>query len=172
METGKLVVERVDGKSTATHCYSKYPLKFIIPNKVGPSQTDAVWIYTITYGGGIVLGDSIKCDISVKSLMLCSILWFLFCARIGSDALLAVIPDPVICFSTAKYSQTQVFKVFPSSSLLIVDWITSGRYGRGEKWDFELYKSTNNIFLEADEPLFLDTILLEQGKYSSIAERM
>ncbi|XP_027185164.1 urease accessory protein D-like [Coffea eugenioides] len=93
-------------------------------------------------------------------------------ARIGSDALLAVIPDPVTCFSTAKYSQTQVFKVFPSSSLLIVDWITSGRYERGEKWDFELYKSTKNIFLEADEPLLLDTILLEQGRYSSIAERM
>ncbi|XP_071921268.1 urease accessory protein D-like isoform X2 [Coffea arabica] len=64
METGKVVVERVGGMSTATHCYSKYLLKFIIPNKVGPSQTDAVWIYTITYGGGIVSGDSIKCEIS------------------------------------------------------------------------------------------------------------
>ncbi|XP_071921267.1 urease accessory protein D-like isoform X1 [Coffea arabica] len=76
METGKVVVERVGGMSTATHCYSKYLLKFIIPNKVGPSQTDAVWIYTITYGGGIVsvctlsipcikrCGDSIKCEIS------------------------------------------------------------------------------------------------------------
>ncbi|XP_027185175.1 urease accessory protein D-like isoform X2 [Coffea eugenioides] len=165
METGKVVVERV-----------------------GPSQIDAVWIYTITYGGGIVSGDAIKCDISVgdgcttvlttqastkvyKSVeSKCS--EQVLEARIGSDALLAVIPDPVTCFSTAKYSQTQVFKVFPSSSLLIVDWITSGRYGRGEKWDFELYKSTNNIFLDADEPLFLDTILLEQGRYSSIAERM
>ncbi|XP_027185177.1 urease accessory protein D-like isoform X4 [Coffea eugenioides] len=65
METGKVVVERVGGKSAAIHCYSKYPLKFIIPNKVGPSQIDAVWIYTITYGGGIVSGDAIKCDISV-----------------------------------------------------------------------------------------------------------
>ncbi|XP_027183604.1 urease accessory protein D-like isoform X5 [Coffea eugenioides] len=188
METGKVVVERVGGKSTATRCYSKYPLKFIIPNKVGRSQTDTVWIYTITFGGGIVSGDSIKCDISVgdgcttvlttqASTKVYKSVESKFSeqvleARIGSDALLAVIPDPVTCFSTAKYSQTQVFKVFPSSSLLIVDWITSGRYGRGEKWDFELYKSTNNIFLEADEPLFLDTILLEQGRYSSIAERM
>ncbi|XP_027185176.1 urease accessory protein D-like isoform X3 [Coffea eugenioides] len=163
METGKVVVERVGGKSAAIHCYSKYPLKFIIPNKVGPSQIDAVWIYTITYGGGIVsVYKSVESKCSEQVLE----------ARIGSDALLAVIPDPVTCFSTAKYSQTQVFKVFPSSSLLIVDWITSGRYGRGEKWDFELYKSTNNIFLDADEPLFLDTILLEQGRYSSIAERM
>ncbi|XP_071922554.1 urease accessory protein D-like isoform X5 [Coffea arabica] len=54
METGKVVVERAGGKSTATHCFSKYPLKFIIPNKVGPSQADAVWIYTIIDGGGIV----------------------------------------------------------------------------------------------------------------------
>ncbi|CDP11287.1 unnamed protein product [Coffea canephora] len=183
METEKVVVERGGGKSTATHCYSKYPLKFIVHNKVGPSQTDAVWI-TLS----LLVGDSIKCDISVgdgcttvlttqastkvyKSVeSKCS--EQVLEARIGSDALLAVIPFPVTCFSTAKYSQTQVFKVFPSSSLLIVDWITSGRYGRGEKWDFELYKSTNNIFLEADEPLFLDTILLEQGRYSSIAERM
>ncbi|XP_071922551.1 urease accessory protein D-like isoform X3 [Coffea arabica] len=81
METGKVVVERAGGKSTATHCFSKYPLKFIIPNKVGPSQADAVWIYTIIDGGGIVsactlsislhkemcmvFGDSIKFDISV-----------------------------------------------------------------------------------------------------------
>lgn len=188
MQTGKVVVEKVGGKSTATHCYSKYPLKFIIPNKVGTSRTDAVWIYTITYGGGIVSGDSIKCDISVgdgcttvlttqastkvyKSVELkCS--EQVLEARIGGDALLAVIPDPVTCFSTAKYSQTQVFKVSSSSSLLIVDWITSGRHGRGEKWVFDLYKSTNNIFLDADEPLFLDTILLEQGSCTSIAERM
>lgn len=61
METGKLEVEKVRGKSTLTRCYSKYPLKFITPRKVGSSQVDAVWIYTITYGGGIVSGDSIKC---------------------------------------------------------------------------------------------------------------
>ncbi|GER45367.1 urease accessory protein ureD [Striga asiatica] len=66
MEVGKLVVEKVFGKSTLTRCFSKYPLKFISPNKVGPSQiTDAVWIYTITYGGGIVSGDSIAFEVTV-----------------------------------------------------------------------------------------------------------
>ncbi|XAR56087.1 hypothetical protein NMG60_11036409 [Bertholletia excelsa] len=65
MQTGKVVVERVGGRSTITKCFSKYPLKFLIPRKVGSSQTDAVWIYSLTYGGGIVAGDSILCDISV-----------------------------------------------------------------------------------------------------------
>ncbi|KAL7241501.1 hypothetical protein ACSBR1_014150 [Camellia fascicularis] len=173
METGKVAVERVGGKSTVTRCFSKYPLKFIIPRKVGSSQTDAVWIYSLTYGGGIVSGDSISCDLTIgdgcttvlttqastkvyKSVQSkCS--EQVLEARIGSNALLVVIPDPVTCFSTAKYSQKQVFKVASDSSLLIVDWITSGRHESGEKWDFELYKSTNQIFLEGDQPLFLDS---------------
>lgn len=89
----------------------------------------------------------------------------------GSSSLLAVIPDPVTCFSTAKYSQRQVIKISPDSNLLLVDWVTSGRHERGEKWDFDLYKSTNNIYLDGDVPLFLDTLMLEKGM-SSIAERM
>lgn len=84
METGIVVVEKVAGKSTVTRCFCKCPLKLIIPTKVciitsiypsTPSQfiswmnhhltiphapqvgfpnTDAVWIYTLSYGGGLV----------------------------------------------------------------------------------------------------------------------
>ncbi|KAK2988330.1 hypothetical protein RJ640_000317 [Escallonia rubra] len=173
------------------------------PCKVGPSQTDAVWVYTLTYGGGVVSGDCILCNFTIgdgcttvlttqastkvyKSVASkCSEQVFevkapgqnqsnheVILAKIGSDALLVVIPDPVTCFSTAKYSQKQVFRMMSDSSLLIVDWITSGRHESGEKWDFELYKSTNHIFLAGDEPLFLDTILLDQTSITSIAERM
>lgn len=85
---------------------------------------------------------------------------------------MVVIPDPVTCFSTARYSQTQNFRVLPESSLLLVDWITSGRHERGEKWAFSHYKSTNRILLEGSEPVFLDTILLEQGSHGSISDRM
>ncbi|KAK6154799.1 hypothetical protein DH2020_009047 [Rehmannia glutinosa] len=188
MDRGKLVVERIGGKSTLTRCLSKYPFKFINPNKVGPSQTDAVWIYTITYGGGIVSGDSIAFDVTVgdgctavlttqsstkvyKSIgSKCS--KQMLEASVGRDALLVVIPDPVTCFSTAKYSQLQIFKVVPESSLLVVDWITSGRHESGEKWAFSHYKSTNRILLEGDEPVFLDTILLEQGSHISISDRL
>uniref|UniRef100_A0A2P2JBJ0 Urease accessory protein D n=1 Tax=Rhizophora mucronata TaxID=61149 RepID=A0A2P2JBJ0_RHIMU len=144
--------------------------------QVGPSEIDAVWIYTLTYGGGIVSGDSISCELVIgdgctavlttqastkvyKSLgSKCS--QQVLEARIGSGALLAVIPDPVTCFSTARYSQKQVFRALSDSNLVIVDWITSGRHESGEKWDFELYKSINNIFLDDDHPVFLDTVLL------------
>ncbi|GAB2281282.1 hypothetical protein Dimus_015884 [Dionaea muscipula] len=189
METGSVVVEKIGCKSTVTRCFSKYPLKFIIPKKVGPSTADAVWIYSLTYGGGIVSGDSISCNFSIgdgciavlttqastkvyKSVGNKCSQQILEYANVGSDALFVVIPDPVTCFSTARYSQKQVFRVVTDSNLAIFDWFTSGRYASGEKWDFGFYKSTNNIFSEDDTPIFLDTALLEQGSISSISERM
>ncbi|GAA0161692.1 hypothetical protein LIER_17946 [Lithospermum erythrorhizon] len=188
METGKVVVEKVADKSTVTRCFSKYPLKFIIPRKVGSSQIDAVWIYTITYGGGIVSGDSISIDItvgegcttvlttqastkvykSVGSKRSDQVLQ----ASIGANSLLVVIPDPVTCFASSRYSQLQMFNIASESSLLLVDWITSGRHESGEKWDFSLYKSSNQIFMGDDNPIFLDTILLEHGSVVNIKQHM
>ncbi|XP_057433301.1 urease accessory protein D-like [Lotus japonicus] len=187
-ETGSVVVEKVGGRSSVTSCISRYPLKFIIPKKVGSSKTDAVWVYALNFGGGIVSGDNISCKFSVgdgctmvlttqgstkvyKSVgSKCS--HQILEATVGRNALLAIIPDPVTCFSTARYYQKQVFTVSSDSNLVIVDWITSGRHESGEKWDFDLYKSTNNIFLDDGQPLFLDTMLLEKEKIGCIKDHM
>lgn len=79
-----------------------------------------------------------------------------------------LIPDPVTCFSSARYLQKQVFRVFPESNLVVVDWITSGRHESGEKWAFELYRSKNQIYLEGDEPLFIDSVMLASCKLSHL----
>ncbi|XP_006468524.2 urease accessory protein D isoform X4 [Citrus sinensis] len=160
--TGKLVVKKVGGKSTVTRCFSKYPLKFIIPNKVGSSETDAVWVYTLTYGGGIVSGDSISCEITVADA----------CTAVLTTQASTKVYKSLGSKSSEQILEKQIFRVVLDSSLVIVDWITSGRHESGEKWDFELYRSTNHIFLEGDQPLFLDSVLLEQGSITNIAERM
>ncbi|KAL2947363.1 hypothetical protein AAZX31_20G064900 [Glycine max] len=163
MEMGSVVVEKVGGRSSVTSCFSRYPLKFVIPKKVGSSKTDAVWVYALNYGGGIVsVYKSVGSKCSQQILE----------ARVGSNALLAIIPDPVTCFSTARYCQKQVFCVLPDSNLVMVDWITSGRHESGEKWDFDLYRSSNNIFLEDGQPLFLDTMLLDKEKIGCVQEHM
>ncbi|XP_010683927.2 urease accessory protein D isoform X1 [Beta vulgaris subsp. vulgaris] len=188
METGSIVVTKVGDKSSVTRCFSKYPLKFIVPNKAGQRDIDCVWIYSLTYGGGIVSGDSVRCNFTIEDGCTAVLTTQastkvyksvgskgseqIMEARVGSEALLAVIPDPVTCFATARYTQKQVFRVLSDSNLLVVDWFTSGRYESGERWDFAMYKSTNNIFDEDGQPLFLDTILLEQGAISSISECM
>ncbi|KAL8170785.1 hypothetical protein V2J09_022589 [Rumex salicifolius] len=163
--TGYIVIQKVGDKSTVTRCFSKYPLKFILPNKVAPSHIDAVWIYSLTYGGGIVCGDCISCSFTVgdgctavfttqastkvyKSVgAKCS--QQILEARVGSGSLLVVIPDPVTCFSTARYSQSQVFRVVSDSNLVLVDWFTSGRY-----------------------ELVLENLLLEQDTFGQISEKM
>uniref|UniRef100_A0A2P2JBR3 Uncharacterized protein n=1 Tax=Rhizophora mucronata TaxID=61149 RepID=A0A2P2JBR3_RHIMU len=52
METGKVVVEKVGGKSRVTRCFSKYPVKFIIPNKVSLSLNPKSILFTCIYRKG------------------------------------------------------------------------------------------------------------------------
>ncbi|CAO2044712.1 unnamed protein product [Urochloa humidicola] len=170
--TGAVRVEKVRGRSVLTRCFARYPLKLIAPSKVGPASCDVVWLYALTYGGGIVSGDTISCTVSIGDGCTAAITTQASTkASVGEDALLAVIPDPVTCFSTARYHQKQVFQISANSNLVIVDWFTSGRYECGEKWDFCFFKSVNHIFL-GDQPLFIDSVLLEQGSNCSIAEQM
>ncbi|KAL9240212.1 hypothetical protein vseg_014457 [Gypsophila vaccaria] len=187
METGSIIVSKVRGKSTVTRCFSKYPLKLIVPNKACARDVDCAWIYSLTYGGGIISGDSILCTFVVEdgstAVLTTQASTKVFkslgskCSEqtlevsVGHDTLLVVIPDPVTCFSGSRYSQKQVFRVSPDSNLLLVDWFSSGRYESGERWAFDLYKSTNNIY-EDDQPLFLDTVLLKKGVVGNISERM
>ncbi|XP_057830766.2 urease accessory protein D isoform X3 [Cryptomeria japonica] len=186
--TGRIVIQKVAGRSAVTSIYARYPLKFIRPTKAVSSDIDAVWIYTVSYGGGIVSGDSVTCTMTIGEGCTAVLTTQastkvyksvgskdsgqLLEAQVGRSALLAVLPDPVTCFSSARYSQKQVFYVASDSNLVLVDWLTSGRRMRGEIWDFELYKSTNNIYLEGNQPLFLDSTLLEQGAGLSVADRM
>ncbi|XP_031477134.1 urease accessory protein D isoform X2 [Nymphaea colorata] len=187
-KNGVMVVEKVGGRSTPTRCFSRYPLKLIIPSKAGVADSDAVWVYTVSFGGGIVSGDRISFDVRIGNDCTAAIKTQsstkvykaigakcseqILEAQVGSNALLAVLPDPVTCFAGARYSQKQIFRIVSNSNLIIVDWLTSGRHERGEKWDFSLYKSTNNIFLEGDHPLFLDSVVLEDSMDSTVADRM
>lgn len=57
--------------------------------------------------------------------------------------------------------------------------MTSGRITNGESWEFELYRSTNHIYVEecteqstTSKPLLLDSVCLEQGVGVSVAGRM
>ncbi|KAI4378222.1 hypothetical protein MLD38_015731 [Melastoma candidum] len=50
---------KVNGDQTSS------TLKFIVPHKAGSSEDDAVWVYGLSYGGGIVSGDTISCKFEV-----------------------------------------------------------------------------------------------------------
>lgn len=186
--TGCIEIEQVMGKSVATRLFSKYPLKLIIPSKAGPSSADVVWIYALSYGGGFVSGDSINIKVRVASCCKAvlttqastkvyksingQVCEQMLQVSIGKDGIFVLLPDPVTCFSSAKYKQFQAFNLDVDANIVLVDWCTSGRRERGEVWSFEHYKSTNQIFLMGKGPLFLDSICLENGGMQTLLSRM
>lgn len=91
--------------------------------------------------------------------------------RVHSHSTCVLLPAPVTCFARARYSQSQKFALEDSSSSLIVlDWFTSGRMGmptsgshkgsEGEAWAFTRYKSTNEIWVQGQLQA-KDVLLLE-----------
>jgi urease accessory protein UreH len=48
--TGEIEVKNVNGKSTISNIYNRYPLKFLTP-KIAP---DISWVYMVNFGGGLV----------------------------------------------------------------------------------------------------------------------
>ncbi|KAK7468765.1 hypothetical protein VKT23_003266 [Stygiomarasmius scandens] len=80
--------------------------------------------------------------------------------KVSSNAVLAVLPDPVTCFRSSSYTQIQTFHLAKDASAVVLDWITSGRRSLGEEWVFERYSSVNEIFVD-EKRVARDVVVLE-----------
>lgn len=90
--------------------------------------------------------------------------------EIATGSSLFLLPAPVACFEKASYSQHQIFRLadVETSCLLLLDWFTSGRSARGEKWSFDRYRSRNEVIVDGRN-VINDTLLLEG---EDISQRM
>lgn len=169
--SGHLGVEQVAGQSAVTSVWSRSPLQILTPRARGQS----VWAFLASLGGGLVAGDDVRLSVSVGAQARC----FLgtqastkvyrnpdarVCrqslnARVGQGALLVVAPDPVQAFAGSLYSQRQEFYLESGSSLVLVDWLCSGRAARGERWAFNRYQSRNEVFQDGQR-LLVDSLVL------------
>lgn len=155
--TGVLRVARWrDGSLVRTSCASS-PLRLLTPRNHG----QAAWIYTSTFGGGLLDGDSLHLTVDVEQG---ASAWLStqastkvyrspagesssgIDARLDADSLLIVAPDPVVCFAGARYRQHQRFFLDASAGLVLVDWYTSGRHARGERWAFDAYSTRTEVW--------------------------
>ncbi|KAG5636352.1 hypothetical protein H0H81_008348 [Sphagnurus paluster] len=80
---------------------------------------------------------------------------------VSMDGALFLLPDPVTCFRAASYSQTQTFHLSKNASLVVLDWLTSGRMSMGEEWVFSRYHSTNELWAEGRR-VAKDVMLLDE----------
>lgn len=170
----RLEVAATAGVSTLLRSAATSPLRLLTPRPRG----QCVWAYLSSFGGGMVAGDRTRIEIKVDAGASC----FLstqastkiyrnpeqlpcshhLTAQIEQDALLVLAPDPVQCFSQSTYEQQQSFELAAGACLVLVDWMSSGRAARGERWAFTRYLSHNQIVRNGELMLF-DRMLLDAG---------
>jgi urease accessory protein len=169
-----------------------YPLKLIAPR---PNPTaKAILVFLLTYGGGLVAGDSISLTVSVTSSGRVSLVTQgstkvfkspssdivtrqTLEVRIEAGSALVYLPDPVQPFAESVYEQKQVFRVAKGGNLCFLDWVSEGRTARGERWDLTSWKGRNEVYAVVDEKevlLLRDNLLLAgaDGSGIGLARRM
>jgi urease accessory protein len=175
-----LDVEVVCGESTVVSASASSPLKLLTPCARGKS----VWAYASNFGGGLVAGDETRLNLRVgasarsfvgtqastkvyrnPARLPCS---HTTRATLENEALLVFAPDAVQAFAGSTYRQRQEFHLAEGAGLVLLDWFTSGRAARGERWVFNHFQSRNDVFIRG-ERVFLDSILLnsESGDMAS-----
>jgi urease accessory protein len=148
---GELEVIRGPQKSVVSRALATSPLRLLTPANHG----HAAWIYTSTYGGGLVDGDAMSLRVTVgraaSAFLSTQASTKVYRSPGGSDVemravvddegLLVVVPDPVVCFASSRYRQAQRIELAGGAGLVLVDWLSSGRRASGERWAFEEYVS-------------------------------
>jgi urease accessory protein len=173
----RLEVEMVFGESTATTAWASNPLNLLTPCSRGKS----VWAVTSSFGGGLVAGDQTRLAARIGPGTRCflgtqaSTKIYRNPARlpcshtteavVESAGLLIFAPDPVQAFADSTYNQRQTFRLEPGAGLVLLDWFTSGRVARGERWDFADFRNRNEVFVENDR-VFVDSITLNSDDES------
>jgi urease accessory protein len=126
-------------------------------------------VFVGTFGGGLVAGDCVDLRLWVGAG---TIAWLgtqastkVYKSREGigarqsleahvePGATLFSFPDPVTCFAGARYEQVQRFEVKAGGGVVALDWYTSGRKARGERWAFERYSARTDVYHGGDHVL-------------------
>ena len=169
--TARLRFSRVGSQTILEQSYATSPVKLLETRGIG----GACWVYSATLGGGFVGGDAIRMTVDVaadaRGLLATQASTKVYrslrpasqqiSASIGDGALLAVVPDPIVCFAGAHFSQAQRYELSPTASLVLVDWMTSGRHGVGERWAFHHYANRIDI-RRAGQRILYDSVLLSR----------
>jgi urease accessory protein len=156
--TGTLAIACRDGRSRVTRAYATSPLRLLNPANHG----HAAWIYTSSFGGGLVDGDEttlvidvgpgaaayVSSQSSTKVYRSPRGTKAMTRGSVGSGGLLVVVPDPVVPFAGARYRQVQRYDVAGEAGLVVADALICGRRASGERWRFDEYESVIEVRVE------------------------
>ncbi|GAB1727736.1 hypothetical protein NU195Hw_g1297t1 [Hortaea werneckii] len=182
----------------------QYPLKLVSPAPTRSNNEDPKLVHTVyllTYGGGLVAGDSINLNVTLETttwlVLLTQGSTKLFKAPdrqtiskqtmnvdLAPESALCYLPDPVQPFAQSSFEQSQTYNILlpatgvqSAANLCVLDWVCNGRPANGEDWSFFRYGSRNEVYFHLPDGrkrlLLRDNVLLDDyGKSGTISERM
>ncbi len=154
----RLEFQKRDRRTLLTESFSRMPLQAFPP--FYPDETGCACTYLVNPTGGLVGGDRMEVEIDLRKEA------HAFLAvpsatkvyktpgpfasqemrvRIGREAVWEYFPSYVIPFGGSRYRQKMRVQMAENSKAIILDFLTAGRVGRGERFQFHEYRSLTEI---------------------------
>src|SRR5262245_59595703 len=141
-EVASAVVRRGSGRSDVHRARGAGPLRLLCPRAAG----NAAWIVTSSLGGGLVDGDDVALEVEVDAGATCVVTTQASTKvykgasrqqldlRVRGDGCALVVPDAVVPYRGARFTQATRVELAPDSTLALCDVVTAGRIAYGERW--------------------------------------
>lgn len=213
--SGHLHLTSSSSRASFSTLLASYPLKLLTPAPLPSQPPNVAACYVLAYGGGLVAGDLVSLRVTVDEgcglVLLTQGSTKIFKHRPGIRPLshhstrddfssvtrqrmhvtlaprsfLLLLPDSASPFRGSRYAQAQRFVLDRSASVLVLDWVNSGRGQRPtrdpndvekggeaeqEVWAMESYDSLNEIHLSG-RLIMRDRLFLDNAS-SPVAPRM
>jgi len=177
---GDVRIVKHGAHSVVARAFATSPLRLLTPRNDGR----AAWVFTSSFGGGLVDGDRLSLDVNVGD----GAAAFLSTqastkvyrspngtsaqmrAQVGRTGLLVSVPDPVVCFADSRFDQHQTFDLASDAALVAVDWVSSGRRESGERCTFAHYCS--RLVVRVDGRLMIHDALALRREDGDLTARL
>lgn len=174
----ELTFERVDGTTALVRDYATTP--FHVSGTLGHDpHPDAETVFVQSPTGGVAQGDrhDVRVDVGPDAVASVSTgaatkvqsMEHNYAAAdvtlsVGSGGHLDYVPEPTILHADARYCQDVALAVDPDATAVVRDVVVPGRLARGERFDFERYRSR----VRCEGP---DGLLFEDATHLAPGER-
>ena len=167
MDVASATVRPGPGRSDVHRVRGAGPLRVLCPRAAG----NAAWLVTSSLGGGLVDGDHVAFDVSVDAGATCVITTQASTkvykgtssqhtrVRVAGDGVALVVPDPVVPFRDAHFTQRTEIELDADATLILCDVVTAGRVAFGERWNATRLDVTLSL-ARAETTLLHDRLLL------------
>ena len=175
MNVASAVIGRGPTRSDVHRLRGAGPLRLLNPRAAG----SAAWIVTSSLGGGLVDGDDVALEVTVapgatalvnaqaSSKIYKGTSRQRLAVRVHGDGNALVVPDPIVPFRDASYTQRTKVALDRDSSLVLCDVVTAGRLAFGERWSCMRFDSCLEIEIDGRRVL-CDRVVLD----GAIGEKM